>query len=94
MKVGVILEVHFSRAAPGLRREEVRVSVGGEEAVPLPPAGPAGAGALGWAAGVESSAAAAAGPKPHAARLKVVQNKSSQFHKLCRNVRDPWGTVS
>lgn len=26
--------------------------------------------------------------------LKVVQNKSSQFHKLCRNVRDPWGTVS
>lgn len=46
----------------------MRVSVGGEEAVPLPPAGPAGAGALGWAAGVESSAAAAAGPKPHAAR--------------------------
>lgn len=40
------------------------MSVGGEEAGPSPPPGPAGASVLGWAAGAESPAAAAEGPEP------------------------------
>ena len=44
------------------------MSVGGEEAGPSPPLGPAGASASGWAAGAENSAEAAAGPERRAAR--------------------------
>lgn len=55
-------------AAPGLPKEEVWVSVGGEEAETSPPLGPAGASASGWAAGAEGSAEAAAGPEPRAPR--------------------------
>lgn len=55
-------------AAPGLPKEEVWVSVGGEEAETSPPLGPAGASASGWAAGAEGCAEAAAGPEPRAPR--------------------------
>lgn len=48
-------------AASGLPKEEVWVSVGGEEAETSPPLGPVGASASGWAAGAEGWAAGAEG---------------------------------